>query len=176
MSADYTLSLTTAPTSCGECGDTLPDHKMGCLTPEVQAGRMTPRQRQILLLEAAERQRTPAQQLEDSIYAAGRDGGRIDQIVLGQRAWQKLATSLPNGAPLTPRHGLQPAQAKYAGYPITVREDIDPDAIYVVRHPDPVGFSNVQGSPAVFKNMAGAFQRVGRAAGSATPRIRTFTP
>ncbi len=141
---------------CAECGDPLPQHKMGCLTPEVAAGRMTPRQRQILLLEAAERERTPEQRLREAIDAAGRNGGRIERIVLGQRAWQALATFLPNGASLTPRHGLQPSQAKYAGYPIIVSPDVDPDEILAVRAPDSVtGFSNVQGSSVqLFKNTA----------------------
>ena len=135
------------PAYCKECHEA-DGHKMGCLTPEVQAGRMTPRQRQIKLLEAQERKdrRTSdhGARLHAAIDAAGRDGGRIEKIVLGQSAWQAVCTSLPNGAPLSPRHGLQPSQGsvKYAGYPVEVSAFAPPDSISVIRAPDPITLLN----------------------------------
>lgn len=128
-------------TCCRECGASLPPgqpatHEMGCLTPAVEQGRMTPRERQIKLLEAEEA-RDPEKRLRDLIGEAGYGGQRIESIRLGTKAWRELATTVPNGGALSTRiarmHPGPGEEVYYMGYPLVVDVSMAPDAMEVLR-------------------------------------------
>lgn len=131
-------SLRVQGTCCRECGASLPPgqpatHEMGCLTPAVEQGRMTPRERQIKLLEAEEARqaRDPEKRLRDLIGEAGAGGQRIESLRMGTKAWDELAKTCPNSGGLASR--IDPNSTYYMGYPIVVDPLMAPDAMEVLR-------------------------------------------
>lgn len=110
-------------------------HEPDCLTLAVEEGRMTPRQRQVIRHETKQVDTT----IHDAISEVGANGGRIERIIVGTGAFDRLMRTVPNGSALNSR--LDRTGVKYMGYDLVVDDRVPPNEVYVTRKLEPPALS-----------------------------------
>lgn len=116
---------------CPDCGAVARACDADCLSRAVQEGRITARERQIVLFARAERLEGPDGRLREQIEKVYREGGVVEQIVLGRSAWVALS-NCARDATGSARAFNSALGAQFLGFPVVVSDTVGLDEMFVV--------------------------------------------